>query len=564
MGKRILFFALFFFLIALGATLSYFYFREEPAPDTVATVSDEALKEARKATLTLRLSAEPSTLNNLTYTTPLEKEILQSHLYPPLLRFDPDSLEPVPEIAESLPMISPDHRTLTFTLRHGIHFTDGTELTAEDFRYTYQLLSDPECPAAAMRDNFKELTAVEAVDPYTVRFQFKQPLFRSVVLAGIDFPVLPKHIVEGTNAADIGNHPIGKSPVGYGPYKLVEWKTGEEIIFERNDEYWAFQTPQGKRRNNFEKIRYRVVPDFEEAYQLLQGGGLDVLTIGPEQVERAVNDKALAAKYQLLGFYPPFYNYIGWNNSSALFEDPSVRRAMTQMVRRQEVLDQALKGRGKIQTCCFYINSKEYSPNLIPLPFDPQKARELLDGTGWIDSDGDGIRDKGGEPFRFELLTTTGQTPWRTMLETDLQKDLKSIGIECKVTPLAWPALLDRIRSRNFDAFLIGIVPTPAMADPYDIWHSYRIAPEGQNYVGYRNMRVDRILEEARAEFDTQKRIANYRMLNEIIDEEQPWTFLYTMPTLIAVNRNVKDVRVHNLGIRPEEWFIPAKLREQG
>jgi peptide/nickel transport system substrate-binding protein len=510
-----------------------------------------------RGTLNLRLSSEPTTLNNLVHASITEKDILQTYLYPPLLRFDPDTLELLPETAESLPAVSPDRLTYTFTIRRGIRFTDGMELKAENFRFSYEFMMSPDFPATGLQENFKDLKAVEVVDEYAVRFRFSRPFFRAMILAGIDFPIVPKHLLDGSSPKDIASHPIGKSPVGYGPYKLVEWNPGEKMVFERNDQYWMFADSRGTGKYNFRSICYRFVPDFSEAVRLLETGAIDVLPLEYNQWKKLDNDGGLNGKFQVLEYNTPFFNYIGWNNASPFFADSRVRQAMTLMLRRKEILDKYFPGHGEIVTCCFYINSNEYSRNLAPLPFDPEQAKKLLDESGWVDFNGNGTRDREGTEFQFELLTSSGEAPWRQELENSFVSDLKSVGVECRVVPLPWADLLDRIAGGRFDAYLIGLIPAIAMADPYDIWHSYEIPPAGQNYVRYRNPLVDRILEEARAEFDNQKRIALYRTLNEIVHQDEPWSFLYAMPTLTAVNKKILNVKVHKLGLRPEEWFLP-------
>ncbi|MBU4483887.1 hypothetical protein KKA47_00525, partial [bacterium] len=184
---------------------------------------------------------------------------------------------------------------------------------------------------------------------------------------------------------------------------------------------------------------------------------------------------------------------------------------------------------------------------------DIEKAKKLLDEAGWIDTDGDGIRDNGGKPFKFTFVTAGGSGTF-FQLFTMMRENMLKVGIEMTIQQMEGAAYLSKINERNFDAMASGWSSNPN-ADPYQIWHSSQIEG-GSNHVAFKNSEVDRLLVEARKEFNALKRKQMNQRAFRIIHDEQPYTFLFTPASLVAVDKRFKNVRVYKRGLRSIEWEL--------
>jgi peptide/nickel transport system substrate-binding protein len=182
----------------------------------------------------------------------------------------------------------------------------------------------------------------------------------------------------------------------------------------------------------------------------------------------------------------------------------------------------------------------------------------LLDQAGWVDHDGDGIRDKDGVKFEFEFLIPNGSETG-DKISTILKEELDKVGIRMNIRNTEWAVFTTRLNERKFDAVTLGW-SMGVETDPYQIWHSSQLE-QGSNFVGFSNREADRLIDEARTEFNRDKRIELYRKFSKIVHEEQPYTFLFCRKSTVALNKRFKGVVVYPLGLEPREWFVPPLLR---
>ncbi len=491
------------------------------------------------------LSAEPATLNPIT-STDAYASLINGYLYETLIRRDEKTLELVPSLADSWE-ISEDHLTYVFHLKRGLRWQDGRPLTARDVLFSFERIRDPKVDSAHLRSYYQDIERLEVLDDYTIRYTYRIPYFRALEFCG-GIPIVAAHAF--TDEDDFNNHPIGRSPVGNGPYRLLRWDTGREIVLVRNEDYWG-------KRPYFNRIVFKIITDPTAAFQVLKKGGLDEMALRPIQWVRQTQGKRFNDNYRKLKYYTPSYSYIGWNQRKPLFSDRRVRRAMTLMMDREMILKRILFGLGTVVSGNFYVKSPEYNQAIKPHPYDPPMAVALLGAAGWEDHDRDGILDKDGVPFRFELLISSG-SKFGEQVATILQESLKGIGIRMEIRKLEWAVFIQRIDERNFDSCILGW-SLSWESDPFQLWHSSQ-ADKGSNYVGFVNEEADRIIEAARKEFDPGRRRSMYHRFHEIIHEEQPYTFLFTREELEAVSSRFRDVNVYPMGPYPREWWTPAHL----
>ncbi|NOY87711.1 MAG: peptide-binding protein [Deltaproteobacteria bacterium] len=493
-----------------------------------------------------RMPAEPATLNPVTATDVYEGTV-NGYIYESLLKRDNRTLELVPLLAETWEA-SPDHLNYTFTLREGLRWGDGRPLTTDDVVFTFNVVRDPAVDAPHLRNYYRNLEKVRALDSRTVRFTFSKPYFKSLEMIG-GMSIIPKHIfVKG----DFNTNPHGRSPIGSGPYKFVKWDTGKEIVLSRNENYWG-------EKPHLKKIVFKIITDETVALQVLKRGEMDLMGLTPIQWTRQTRGRKFTARFNKLQYYLPGYSFIGWNLRRPFFSDKRVRRAMTMVLDRESILKNLRYGLGKIVTGNFFYESRDYDKNIKPWPHDPKRAAALMDEAGWTDSDGDGIRDKDGVPFRFEFTIVSG-SQFAEQMATVLKEELTKVGVDMTIRPLEWALFTKVLDDRTFDAVIMGW-SLPVEADPFQVWHSSQ-AERGSNFIGFVNKEADEIIEKARTTFDRSVRAGYYRRFHRILHEEQPYTFLFVNKSLVALDKRFKNVNVYPLGLDSTEWYVPADAQK--
>jgi peptide/nickel transport system substrate-binding protein len=496
--------------------------------------------------LIYHLSAEPATLNPITATDAYEGIINNGKIYETLIERNNETLELDPLLAESWE-ISEDKLTYTFKMREGIKWHDGTPFTSEDVVFSYNTIMNPKVDSPQLRAYYQEIRDVKAIDDLTVEFTYAKPYFLALEFCG-GMPIVPKHIFD---KGDFNTNPAGRDPIGTGPYKFVRWTTGRDIVIDKNPDYWG-------EKPKINKIVFKIITDSTVSFQILKREELDVSGLTPIQWERQTNSPAFNEHYDKLSYFTPNYSYIGWNSKRPYFADKQVRTALTHLVNRELILDKILYNLGAIVTNPFYINGPEYDKSIDPYPYDPQKAEELLKEADWIDHDGDGIRDKDGVKFAFEFLIPGGSETGEK-IATILKEELDNMGIQMDIRKTEWAVFTTRLNERNFDAVTLAW-SMGVESDPYQIWSSTQ-AEKGSNFIGFKNKQADKLIEEARTEFDRDKRQELYRKFAEIIHEEQPYTFLFCRKSTVAVNKRFENVVVYPLGIDLLEWHVPLPLQ---
>ncbi|MBI4558905.1 MAG: hypothetical protein HY706_15085 [Candidatus Hydrogenedentes bacterium] len=496
--------------------------------------------------LVARMPDEMPTLNPFTSTDVYSQRILLL-VMESLLERDNQTLELGPGLAESY-TVSDDHLVYTFKLRPGVVFSDGTPLTAQDVKFSFDTLMDPTVDALHLRNYFVNVATCDVADELTAKFTCKEPYFKTHIALGEDLKIIPKHIY---GQGDFNKHPNNRHPIGSGRYVFERWETNQQLVLTRNERYW------GTKPHLLKRV-YKIITDDNAALQVLNRQDLDVMALGPDQWATHAQKPEFEAKFNKFQYYTPSHSYIGWNLRRPQLSDKGVRRALTMLLDRQTILDTIYHGLGKVVTGNFFIETAEYSKDIEPWPFDPAGAQRLLDEAGWIDSNGDGFRDKDGTPLRIEFMIVTGSDE-AEQLATVYKEELDKAGIDFTIRKLEWATFLESTQEHRFDACMLAWGLDPE-SDPYQLWHSSQ-AEKGSNYVGFINADADRIIDEARREFDRNKRIEMYHRLNHILHEEQPYTFLFCPAALQVVDKRFHNVKVYPLGLDAREWYVPAALQ---
>lgn len=545
--------------------------------------------------LVSHILSDPESLNPLTSNDATSSGIL-GQIFESLLDYHPQTLELRPHLAVARPQISDDKLTYTFVIRRDAHFQDGKPLTGQDVLFSLKAIKNPWVNAPFRRVYYQSLVQAELSDGVTLRLSAKEPYFRNESVLG-GFNILPRHYYDpegllndislaeleamrpGDSASEVSpqavkakqfaeqfNTQFARHPLGSGPYKFHSWKTGQEVVLQRDPKYWG-QGKAGLDQASIDQRTLRVFNNTDAALVALKAGEIDTMTLTPIQHLKQSSGARFDKQFVKHLYFAPSYTYVGWNNAHPIFKDVRVRQAMTHLINRQQMVKTLLFELGEVVNGPIYLFRPEYDKTLTNHPYDPQKALQLLGESGWQDRDGDGMLDNviDGQamPFRFEIKFNSGNDIRKSVALT-VQDELKKHGIDVSVRQLDWTIYLDEIRQHKFDAMILGWGMPATEPDEYQVWHSSQAANKGSNVISYANARVDALLEEYRRTFDAPKRIELYREVQQIINREQPYTFLFIQKSILAVDRRFQNITLYPGGPRPLEWWVPkAQQRYQ-
>lgn len=460
-----------------------------------------------------------------------------------LVKYD-KKINIVGDLAESWEILD-EGLTILFHLRKNVKWHDGEKFTSKDVEFTYKKLIDPDVKTPYSGD-FERIKALETPDDYTVKVTYKEPFSPSLSSWGMW--IMPEHLLKNE---DLNKTSFSRHPVGTGPYKFKNWKTGEKIELIANDGYF-------EGRPYINRYIYRIIPDDATIFLELETQGVDLATLTPLQFTRQTDNIFFRTHYQKFK-YPGFgYTYMAYNLRDPKFSDLRVRKAIDYAVNKNEIVDTIFFGLAKVTTGPFMMDSWAYNKNIKSVPYDADKARELLAQAGWKDSNSDGWLEKDGKIFEFTLLVNQGNNE-RLRCAEMLQRYLKDVGIRMKIRVLEWSTMINEfINKRRFEAILMGwfLSRDP---DNYDIWHSSKTREGEFNFIGYNNPEVDRLLEEGRRNFEQDVRADIYRKIHKLIYDDQPYLFLYSAETLPIVNKRFRNVEVSPIGIGYNfiKWYVP-------
>lgn len=487
---------------------------------------------------------EPNTLLPVLASDSASSEI-NSLVYNGLVRYDKNFV-PEGELAESW-QISPDNLTITFKLRKGVTWHDGAPFTSADVMFTYQLYVDPETPTAYAED-YLQVVKAEAPDDYTFQVTYAEPYAPALLSWGVS--IHPKHLLEGHKLTESS---LARAPIGTGPYIFKRWDAREKLVLEANPNYFE-GAPHIKR------VVYRIIPDQSTMFLELKSGSLDFMGLTPLQYDRQTETLAFKRRYNKYRYLAFGYTYLGYNLRRPLFQDKKIRQALAYAINKDEIVDGVLLGYGQKATGPYKPDTWVYNPNVHHYDYSPEKARDLLAEAGWRDRDDDGLLDKDGRPFSFTIITNQGND-LRSKTGEIIQRRLKEIGIDVKLRVIEWASFLNEfVFPGDFDALILGWTGGPE-PDQYDIWHSSKTEPRQLNFIAFKNSEVDTLLEKGRRIFDQTKRKRIYDRFQEILAEEQPYTFLYVSEALPVVARRFHGVEEAPAGIRYNfiDWYVPKQ-----
>lgn len=419
-------------------------------------------------------------------------------IYAGLVHITP-SLEPVPDLAESWE--NPDPQTVIFKLRPDLKFSDGSPLTADDVVFTYTTMIDPDFNAPA-RALYTPISAVEAVDPQTVKFTLSAPY--APLLSYLDIGIVPKALVEG--GADLAS-----KPVGAGPMKLASWNRGSEIALEANENYW-------RGAPGIEKVTIKIIGDNSARAQAFEAGDLDVIQspLSPQDIERLKADDRFGNVITAgLGV-----NYLNFNTKDPLLSDPKMRQAFSMLVDQETIVNDIYQGVDQVAHSIILPSSWAYSADISQPTFSIEGAVALFNELGWTDSNGDGVLDKDGADLAV-TLSTHSEDPNRVQTIEYLQAIFESAGVKATAQITDWPSFsTNYVQKSQHQIALLGWLN---IVDPDRLMFAQLTTGGSTNWGGYSNPEVDELLQAGRSTLDQAERAKDYQAAATILAQDLPY-----------------------------------------
>jgi peptide/nickel transport system substrate-binding protein len=441
---------------------------------------------------------------------------------------------------------SEDRKYDKVVMRKDLTWSDGKPITAHDIVFSFKAIMSSQVPVPAQRTGTDQIKWIEAYDDHTLVYFHKDALATNVW--NLNFYTLPKHIFEKSIAADptlSTSEYHGKTerqPVTGGPYELVSHSRGQEVLLRRRESYYMHDGKQVRNKPYFKDVRYRVIEDANTRLLALKSGRIDETFLEAEEWQTqtsgddfyANNTKAYGEGWLLM--------YIGWNLKTPYFEDVRVRRAMAHAMNYREMIHDLTYGLNSRSYGIFHPNSWMYPKDPVePINYDLDKAEDLLDEAGWVDSDGDGTRDKevNGKVIPFEFTLLVSQKPDRIAICNLLRENLENIGVICHVQPMEAAVFQQRVFEKKFEAEMAG---WGTGADPFTNENIFATGGE-RNHGEYSNPKVDELFEAGLKEFDREKRGEVYGQISNLIYEDQPYLFLYNQNWFFGFNKKLRGYR---------------------
>lgn len=456
---------------------------------------------------------------------------------------------------------SDDGKVISMTLRDDLKYEDGTPVTADDLVFTYELIADPlvASPRIGYLERMVEGKRPLVVDDTHVEWHFTEAYDRDTQMAHVSAMTLVsrKHLGEADRKT-LRGHPASKAPVAYGPWRLAKWEPNTRIVLEPNPNF----TGPDAYQPHLNRVVFKILPEYSTRLIELQSGEIDMMeAIVVEDADRLRKEHP-EIELKRRGWRSN--DYIAWNLKNPLFSDKRVRVALAHAVDIDEMIEKLLTSEtgevyakpsiGTITPALCGVHNDEVKP----FGHDAEKAKALLAEAGWTDTDGDGVLDKDGKPFRFTLATNTGNKR-RADIQIRVQAQLQEIGIQVDLEKAESNAFYDNLRKKNFEAAVAGW-SAGLFVDPSDAWHCDTEDTQYPfNFTSYCNPEVDALIDKGLNTPDPKAAAPIWKDMQAKIYEDQPYLFLWWMDEIVGIHQRFENEQIdvlsplHNL----HEWEVP-------
>lgn len=442
--------------------------------------------------------------------------------------------EVLPDLAESWD-IGDDSKSVTFHLRAGVVWHTGVAFTSADVIFTYSLLADPNVRSDPDQAPLWRQVKCAAPDDLTVTCQLPEPF--SPFMAYTTVGIVPKHLLEGADAASLFENPFNRAPVGTGPYRLLQFDPSS-VVLQANDKYYlgAPGIPQ---------VELRFYQDPAGATAGMVRGDVDGLLLDSTASQSDYDTLTSLSRVRGYNANRSAYTILYLNNGTPPLNEKPVRQAIAETIDIDAVIGDILGGRAARADSPIIPGTWAFNPDVKSYKHDKADAGDLLDEAGWTLPEGKDVRERNGAEFRLSLMTD--QDPARGAIAEEVTRQLAEAGIAATVVREDSASLVrDFLVPRQYQAAIFGWDPGPD-PDPYSAWHSSQATGNGRNLATFTNDQADHIMEEARLTWDLDQRQRLYFTFQNVVHDEVPSILLFYPVYTYFVSSDVKGVELGTL-----------------
>jgi peptide/nickel transport system substrate-binding protein len=543
--------------------------------------------------------SEPPTLHPVCGNPSSARILVFEYTQKTLTRTDLRTLQQIPILVKSVAQVSPDGKEFTYELREDVKWDDGSPLTVDDIIFTMKVnkckLTDDD-QVRSTYDNvqdivkdasnplkfkmlakdvyflnryiFNELYIVEKKfwDPAGVLDKISIPDIDRTEFDGNKYPGLTdwmKNFNDGANG-----HKISKL-TGLGPYAVTNWKPGNSVTLTRKEKWWGVNDTSAYSRAYPSAIIVKIIPDDQARYLALKNHNLDAeVWLYTDSYLKLKADKDFNDRYYS-GITDQFsFNLIFLNmkpdgkEHPRLFDDKDVRHAMAYLTPVDEINNTMVKGMGTRQASFIKpVYKNYYNDTLKLIPYDVEKAKKLLETAGWMDTDGDNIRDKvvDGKKIPLSFRLTYSSNPTNKQIMLMIKEAMYKAGVEVIPDPVDMGELQNKARRHNFDMLMSGFSGTAIPDDPDLFLGSENWTNNGSNYTGFGDATTDNLIQQSNRTLDENKRIGIFKQLQAIVYDQQPFIFLYGVKRKVIISKKFDNAGMY--ADRPGVMLNNLKLR---
>jgi peptide/nickel transport system substrate-binding protein len=452
-----------------------------------------------------------------------------------LHRIDQSTGKMKPILAESWEF-SEDLKSITYYLKRNVKWWDGQPVTAYDVHYTYMKMKDP-------TTNYPYINALRFIrdavvlGPYAIRFDCDKVY--ADILTDTDIMPVPKHVYEEKGSG------FGTDPVGNGPYRIKEWLPGSGMILIANEDYYRARPP-------LDEVRLRFYANGQEMLDDFAAGDLDLITDIDPGAARSLSGNENVSVHSRSG---NSYLYVAWNMAHPFLEQREIRRALSMAINKQRILDEIYLGMGSISAGPLTPSSWGYDAEIVPVDYDTEGARIILQNAGFADFNRNRILDRDRRDFVIRIITNEENAD-RVAILRYVSEDLRRIGIRVETGTLGTEAFIEAIINGKFDGFIMGW-SVGEKIDPATFWSS-----QGRyNLISYKNPTIDSLIECGVSMLDRKKAEEVWHDFQGIVHDDQPYAFLVVPDRIAASYKRLRGIE-HDVKLASAyEFWIPEAER---
>jgi peptide/nickel transport system substrate-binding protein len=496
-----------------------------------------------------------------------------------LIKLDINSLDYIPSLVKNMPTASEDNLSFEYEIKRGVLWDDGTELNAKDVAFSVKLMLCPLTNNAQIRSNYTTVIKSIELDPnnpmkfimhaqnihWDNNFIFSELFIQQKSLWD------PKRVLDNVTFENLLSENFNETEVlqewfnkynnadnsykpnlltGLGAYQVTQWEASQYITIERKENWWGAKDSSIYNKAYPEKIIFKIITEDASSYLALKNQEIDVTTrIGTVKLMKLQEREYFNDNYDSDFLDQYSFSYMGLNmkpdgiKQKPFFVDQKVRRAMAYLIPIDEIIEVMMHGKGSRQASLISPLKSTYNDTLKLIPLDIEKAKELLTEAGWIDTDGDNIRDKmiNGikTPFSFKLSYMS--SPISKEIVLMIKESIYKAGVVAEPTPMDFTLFYKNAMDHNFDGMMGGWGGSASYSNPMQLWHTSSWVTKGSNFCGFGDAESDALIEQANLTLDKEKHNNALLKLQAKVYEDQPYVFLYATKRKFAIHKRFNN-----------------------